>query len=1324
MADKGTITLGFRVENIDGGMQQLVLDSKAFNNVLRESVKLINSINKEINKKDPANQIINTAAEATTINAASTALNQLNGVLNAVTGEYADFSAAMRAANTMAGKSGKEFDLLKDQVSDLSKSLPIAREELANGLYQVVSNGVPENNWISFLEASARSAVGGMADLGQTVNVTSTIIKNYGLEWNAARDIQDKIQLTAKNGVTSFEQLAQALPRVTGNAATLGVTVDELLATFATLTGVSGNTAEVSTQLAAIFTALVKPSSEATKMAAQMGIQFDAAAIKAAGGFDQFLAKLDESVKAYAASSGMLEQEIYGKLFGSAESLRAMGPLVGNLSAKFTENVAAMKDSAGVMDEAFDQMNQGGDALAQRAKNWAADTFEFATSFLNFVKPYTNGFAVLLAYAADMAIVCQGVKALGLAQKVLALRTKATNLVFSVSGAISRKYALGMEMMTLSTKGATRSTIALKVALRGLLIASGIGIVIWALSEAFDALSSSADDATDATGRHSAADDAYERAATDATLAIDKEIKNLKELMDAHKDTTDAVQHLNDTYGEVFDNFKTAADWYDTLISKGKTYARQLGLISRINTLNSEIVSATVRKEAADKEMERLKNSGDDKHFGVDSDWLSIDHLKKPGIDNPTWQTSLLGPVNTMLLGMARGKIGKVETDAYRRARETSEQSAQEIKDLQAQQDAAQEMLDEVTAELGGNNGPAKVDVDKMTWNQADTALSKVIENLKNTIDPKKQAELLKEKNKLEARKKALDKALGIDKDTKAGKTNKRKIVANPTTESELRTNISLTNEKLTGQDTQEQRQLLENIRLWKEKLATIERARAETERPSKLDSEDAFDREIAYWREYQSLAMQNERPALDKKIANLEKAKKEFIAAAHQAISADLVSSFEELETEINYYTERRNAARDDAARIEAQTKLNQYEKIRTAWQAVLDGLDSPGPVETLDTLGKIEKAVSYVDARIQQASGNELAALERQKNAYEAKRRAMMRTVELTDMRDEADRIDALSGKSRRREITGIGYDGLTDKISELRRQLDDVKNPVTDEQRRDIESLIETYETWRRESIDTWGSLRQGYGEIKNVGSAITGITDAIDGNGNAWEKLTGIVDGFLQLFDGIKAIVDIINLMTAATKQHTTAKQTETAVTVASTGATVADTAATETDIGVKSGDAIANATKSGAALPFPLNLVAIAAGVAAVIGALAMIGSFSTGGIVGGSSPQGDRLLARVNSGEMILNKAQQTRLYNALNGNGHLAAASAAVTRGAGGEPQIGVSPDMMRLVVATSRQPVVVGGTMRVSGRDLVCTLANETRIASRSGRRTGIRL
>ena len=42
--------------------------------------------------------------------------------------------------------------------------------------------------------------------------------------------------------------------------------------------------------------------------------------------------------------------------------------------------------------------------------------------------------------------------------------------------------------------------------------------------------------------------------------------------------------------------------------------------------------------------------------------------------------------------------------------------------------------------------------------------------------------------------------------------------------------------------------------------------------------------------------------------------------------------------------------------------------------------------------------------------------------------------------------------------------------------------------------------------------------------------------------------------------------------------------------------------------------------------------------------------FAEGGIVGGSSFTGDRVPAMVNSGEMILNKTQQARLFKIANG--------------------------------------------------------------------------
>lgn len=87
------------------------------------------------------------------------------------------------------------------------------------------------------------------------------------------------------------------------------------------------------------------------------------------------------------------------------------------------------------------------------------------------------------------------------------------------------------------------------------------------------------------------------------------------------------------------------------------------------------------------------------------------------------------------------------------------------------------------------------------------------------------------------------------------------------------------------------------------------------------------------------------------------------------------------------------------------------------------------------------------------------------------------------------------------------------------------------------------------------------------------------------------------------------------------------------------------------IGAKQGEAIASGTASASALPFPANIGAIASIVATIMSTFAQIGSivgaFADGGIVGGSL-HGDKVLARLNGGEMVLNKTQQSKLFHAI----------------------------------------------------------------------------
>ena len=540
-------------------------------------------------------QLINTNQIVEKWNNVSNAIGQLSSVLNDFTAESRSFGGAMAAANTMAGKSGDDFAKLKEQVAELSHEVPVARDELANGLYQVISNGVPEDNWIAFLNKSARASVGGIADLGETVKVTSTIIKNYGLDWDAAGSIQDKIQLTAKNGVTSFEQLAQALPRVTSQASTLGVSIDELMATFSTLTGVSGDTAEVSTQLAAIFTALIKPSSEAAEMAQQMGIQFDAAAIKAAGGMEQFLVSLDKSVKQYAASSGMLEQEIYGKLFGSAESLRALTPLTGKLAEKFREDVADMKNSAGTIDKTFDILSSTGAAKLQLINNKLGEYSDMLQSSIGNVLPYIN-------VAAQMATGAAAAVSLSKSFNLLAVSSKLARTVIAMFSPI-------IEVCSATMRGAAVSATTLKLAIRSLMISTGVGIAIVALTEAINYLMNSSDDAAKSVDKLSEAEQkakmTHQQTAQQIASVRSEMMQNiaaLKNFNGSKEQEKAMVQQMNTKYGEAMGYYSTVSQWYQTLTANSKAYCNQM-----IN----EITIRNLANQAADLQQQRYDYTHD-----------------------------------------------------------------------------------------------------------------------------------------------------------------------------------------------------------------------------------------------------------------------------------------------------------------------------------------------------------------------------------------------------------------------------------------------------------------------------------------------------------------------------------------------------------------------------------------------------------------------------------------------------------------------------------------------------------------------------------------
>lgn len=680
MSGKGTISITFKLDGDGKGFRAIAQDANGLRTVMASTLEQSEALK---------TSLVNWSAAVQGLQGVDKAVNSIAGQLNSITSESEEFNKAMKEANTMASKDSAGFKQLKGEVADLAKEIPIARDQLANGLYQTISNGVPEDNWIEFLNTSARSAVGGLADINKVVGVTSTLIKNYGLEWSAAADIQDKIQLTAKNGVTSFEQLAQALPRVTGNAASLGVSIDELMGTFATLTGVSGNTAEVSTQLAAIFTALVKPSSEAAEMAAKMGIQFDAAAIKAAGGFQNFLNQLDGSVKAYAQANGVLEQEVYSKLFGSAEAIRALIPLQGELADKFTANVANMVNSAGTMDAAYADMSSHGEAVNQMLRNQWAAVIDVISGVTSAAQPYINFTAGLLSTGSSAAILITTFKQLNIQQVAVATRAKLASVAMVTLGLRGKSAAAVVRVFSSAMKGGAYSATALKIALRGLLIATGIGAAIAAVTTIIEYFVSATDDATDSVEKLDDATDDYTQAAAAAKVQIDRDVKALGDLIKAKKSTKEAVQHLNETYSELFGVHKTAEEWYKILTEKSQLYIKQIGYEAQAKALAAKVAEASINKELAAERKAELERAGKHK----------------------TTQVRMAGGSTT---GYVQTYTVEVETEEYRQAKKDMADAAATEAELQKRLDVITKKTGEINRGLAGANSEVKVSENDM----------------------------------------------------------------------------------------------------------------------------------------------------------------------------------------------------------------------------------------------------------------------------------------------------------------------------------------------------------------------------------------------------------------------------------------------------------------------------------------------------------------------------------------------------------------------------------------------------------------------------------
>lgn len=248
----------------------------------------------------------------------------------------------------------------------------------------------------------------------------------------------------------------------------------------------------------------------------------------------------------------------------------------------------------------------------------------------------------------------------------------------------------------------------------------------------------------------------------------------------------------------------------------------------------------------------------------------------------------------------------------------------------------------------------------------------------------------------------------------------------------------------------------------------------------------------------------------------------------------------------------------------------------------------------------------------------------------------------------------------------------DKLNEKLKEATKNAKDLRQKANlAELAADVEKFTKAFKEAKFDAIkEVATSFDRLVKSIESVDDAIGELGKSTSEPLDQLKALVAIINEIIQVITTVKSVVEGFNAVqealaakrkadnaqmiamsgaiVASQEAQVAAEAHSATATVAAEGTKQAALAATTT---AAAGSAIAGSASSVASIPYVGPILAAAAVASMVALFAANLKKFAGGGIVNGPTA-GDRNLVRANGGEMILNKHQQSTLFNMLNGGG------------------------------------------------------------------------
>lgn len=233
----------------------------------------------------------------------------------------------------------------------------------------------------------------------------------------------------------------------------------------------------------------------------------------------------------------------------------------------------------------------------------------------------------------------------------------------------------------------------------------------------------------------------------------------------------------------------------------------------------------------------------------------------------------------------------------------------------------------------------------------------------------------------------------------------------------------------------------------------------------------------------------------------------------------------------------------------------------------------------------------------------------------------------------------------KELKKELTSLRENmasGFLEGIDSFYQSVTSLKDVIEDDDKNPFEKIMAGLKAIEG-GYKTVKGLIDTFNEMKNTIETLTKAQSALNTLGGVGDAATA-TEAAMATTQQVAATSALATAQTAAAtaSQVLSAAQVEMATLSLTTIAGVKALAAAYTQL------AAAEYMAAHASIPFAGFAIGSAFATAAKV-LIETMGAFANGGIVGGSSYTGDNVLARLNSGEMVLNRHQQRNLFGLIN---------------------------------------------------------------------------